>query len=130
MSTQITITLPDETYGRAQQLANLTKCAVADVMADTLTLSLPHLPHPTSVYGMDMLGNQELLALSQLEMEPVDDARLSQLLDQQQAGILEEVERRELMGLMQIYQSLLLRQAEALAEAVRRGLREPLHSQA
>jgi hypothetical protein len=127
MSNQITITLPDETYGRAQRLAQLTKRDVADIVADTLTLSLPQLYTPAlAERTVDVLGNQEILALSKLQMNHAEDTRLSQLLDQQQAGLLDEHGRHELMGLMQIYQSLLLRQAEALAEAVRRGLREPL----
>lgn len=52
-------------------------------------------------------------------MEPAQDARLSELLDRQQAGSLSENERSELQTLMQIYQAGLLRKATALSEAVR-----------
>jgi hypothetical protein len=61
-------------------------------------------------------------------MEPEQDARLSDLLDRQQSGILTETERKELQTLMQIYQEGLLRKATALSEAVKRGLMEPLSS--
>jgi len=56
-------------------------------------------------------------------MAAVDDARLSMLLDHQQAGTLTSEERAELAALMQLYQVGLLRKAQALREAVRRGLR-------
>lgn len=47
-----------------------------------------------------------------------------ELLDRQQAGVLTGDERVELNGLYQAYLRLWLRQSEALAEAVRRGLCE------
>jgi hypothetical protein len=55
-----------------------------------------------------------------------EDRRLSELLHRQQAGILTEAERPELTSLMELYQTQLLRKAQALREAVRRGLRPPL----
>ena len=74
------------------------------------------------------MSEEELLANTELEMPPAQDARLSELLQRQQAGTLAESERNELTGLMNAYQQLLLRKAEALREAVQRGLREPLES--
>jgi len=59
-------------------------------------------------------------------MEPKQDQRFSELLDKQQATQLTSDERSELMVLMQVYQEGLLRKAQALNEAVQRGLREPL----
>lgn len=55
-----------------------------------------------------------------------DDRRLSDLLNRQQAGALSDMERLELARLMEVYQTELLRKAQALREAVRRGLRPPL----
>ena len=66
------------------------------------------------------------LALTELQMQPEQDRKLSTLLQQQQAGELSDAERSELLALMQCYQEGLLRKAQALQEAVRRGLREPL----
>lgn len=57
-------------------------------------------------------------------MNSIQDRRLSLLLNKQQAGKLIEAERVELSALMQVYQEGLLRKAQALSEAVRRGLRE------
>ncbi len=128
MSTQITITLPDEVYQRAERFARLANRDVASVLADTIQLSIP----PISVNILDLepisdLSDERVLALTELQMEPEQDARLSKLLDRQQAGILVEDERLELQTLMQIYQEGLLRKATALTEAVKRGLTEPLN---
>jgi len=128
MSTQITISLPEETYRRAKALAQLTRRDVADVMADALSLSLPQLDTMNLETAVANLSNEEVLALADLQMDVADDNKLSQLLDKQQAGTLTETERIELIRLMQIYQSSLLQKAEGLAEAVQRGLREPMAS--
>ena len=59
-------------------------------------------------------------------MEPEADYRLSALLDQQQARELTDLERAELAVLMREYEINLLRRSQAMAEAVRRGLRPRL----
>ena len=61
-------------------------------------------------------------------MEPAQDRRLTVLLDRQQTGEFTEAERPESLALMQVYQEGLLRKAQALREAVQRGLREPLEA--
>ncbi len=127
MSTQITITLPDEVYQRAERLARLANRDITSVLVDTIRLSIP----PIGVDILDLepisdLPDEHVLALTELQMEPDQDARLSELLDRQQAALLTEDERLELQVLMQIYQEGLLRKATALSEAVKRGLMEPL----
>lgn len=59
-------------------------------------------------------------------MKPKQERRFSLLLERQQAGELSDAERSELLALMQLYQEGLLRKAQALHEAVRRGLRKLL----
>lgn len=59
-------------------------------------------------------------------MEPEADRRLSDLLKEQQAGTLNDLDRAELAALMRTYELGLLRQSQALAEAVRRELIPPL----
>ena len=127
MTTQVTVTLPDAVYRNAVRLAQLTQREVGDVLADTLALSLPMLPDDTEVaVPIGELSDQELLALTMLELPSAQDRQLSTLLDRQQAGGLTAEEQRQLAGLMQAYHAGLLRKAQALQEAVRRGLREPL----
>ena len=113
MSTQVAVTLPDEVYQRAERLAQLTSRDVADVLADTIALSLPLLsPQADVLKPVTGLSDEEILALSTLEMEPAQDQRLSLLLDRQQAGELSDTERTELLALMQLYQEGLLRKTQ------------------
>jgi hypothetical protein len=127
MGMQVVIMLSDEVYRRAERLAQLIHCDVTAVLTDAIALSLPLLSlQPEAAKPVTELKDEEVLALTELQMEPDQDQRLSMLLDKQQAGKLSEEERAELLALMQLYQKGLLRKAQALHEAVRRGLRKPL----
>lgn len=129
MSTQITITLPDEVYQKAERFARLANRDLASVLAETIQLSIPIVsPEAAALEPVSALSDEEVLAFTELQMEPKQDARLSELLDKQQTGILTEAERSDLQTLMQIYQEGLLRKATALSEAVKRKLIEPLDS--
>jgi hypothetical protein len=75
---------------------------------------------------MTSLSDEDVLKLTELQMDPVEDRRLSRLLDRQQKGKFTAGESAELFTLMQSYESRLLRKEQALNEAVRRGLIEPL----
>lgn len=123
MSTQITITLPDDIYQRAELFARLANRDIASVLADTIQLSIPSVSLDTlDLPPIADLPDEQVLALTELQMEPAQDARLSALLDCQQANLITENERLELQTLMQLYQEGLLRKATALSEAVKRGL--------
>lgn len=127
MNAQVTVDLPDDVLQRATRLAQLTSRKLSDVLVDALDLSLPALGQPeTNAEPLTKLSDKTILALTQLEMNADSDSRLSDLLYKQQAGLLLETERMEMARLMQIYQEGLLRKAQALAEAVRRGLRPDL----
>jgi hypothetical protein len=67
-----------------------------------------------------------VIAAADLQMPDAPDRRLSELLAKQGADTLTPGERAELSGLMQAYQQGLLQKAQALNEAVRRGLRHAL----
>lgn len=130
MSTQVTITLPDEVYQRAQRFAHLANRDVASVLTDSILRSIPTVRvEALALTPISSLADDEVMALTQLQMEPEQDRQLSLLLDRQQEGNLSEPERSELRTLMQIYQEDLLRKATALSEAVNRGLIEPLTSE-
>jgi predicted CopG family antitoxin len=123
----VTLTLQDDVYRRAAKFAQLANLKVNDVLSDVIELSLlPPNPQPSVVKPVSELSDKEVLKLTELQMAPAQDRRLSRLLNRQQAGKLMAEERAELLTLMQVYQDGLLRKAQALAEAVRRGLREPL----
>ncbi|MCL4707813.1 hypothetical protein KJ068_21870 [bacterium] len=125
MNQQITITLSETALARANNLASVVAQPLERVLAETLELTLPDvgaevLPHVAT------LPDEEVLALTQAQMVPEQDTQLSELLQKQQPGLLGDEDRIMLHGLFQTYLRLWLRQSEALAEAVKRGLHEPL----
>lgn len=74
------------------------------------------------------LSDKEILQQIGLKMPTTSGKRMSTLLAQQREGTLSDEQERELFDLFQLYQRLWLRQSEALAEGVQRGLHPPLHS--
>jgi len=74
------------------------------------------------------MTDDEILRLADSRM-PVDQSkRMGDLLDLQREGEADRLERAELGMLMHFYETGQLLKAGAMAEAVRRGLREPLRS--
>ena len=127
MSESITLTLPDDVLRRAELVARRSRRPVADVLTEAIETSLK--PLGGEAAGEDAIGSwsdKKVLAAADAPMAEVEDARLSALLESQQAGLLAGAERSELTALMERYQDGLLCKAQALREAVRRGLREPL----
>lgn len=127
MSTQVTLTLPDELYEHARRWATITQRDLSETLTDALTIVLtPVYTMPSLEKPVSLLSDEDVLGLSRAQMKPAQGQRLSELLEKQREGGLTESERPELLALMQVYSQLWIRQSEALAEAVRRGLREPL----
>jgi len=127
MKTQVTLMLPDELYERAERWATITRQDLSEALTDVLAIVLrPMHAAPKLEKPISSLSDQEVLALSKVQMEPAQGRRFGELLEKQREGELTDDERPELLALMQAYEQLWIRQSEALAEAVRRGLREPL----
>ena len=127
MSNRVTLTLPDDLYENAQQWSVMTQRNLSETLTDALRIVLtsvsikPQREHPVS-----SLSNEEVIALSKAQMEQSQGERLGKLLEKQREATLTEAEQISLMTLMQVYHQLWIRQSEALAEAVKRGLRPPL----
>jgi hypothetical protein len=127
MATQVTITLPDELYERAESLARRTSRELAEILTETLARSLGTADwQDLGGLTVEDLSDEEVLAITNLTLPSKQDRRFSKLLDKQQAGKLVPSERAELLAFMQIYQQGLLLKAQALREAVQRGLLPPL----
>ena len=129
MATQVMITLSDEVYQQALRVAQLLDRDIESVLSDTLQSSIPEI----QLFNLDglpvsVLSDEQVLEITELQMEPEQDARLSVLLDRQQEGLLGGEERSELEALMQVYREGLLRKALALSEAVKRQLIDALDS--
>lgn len=127
MTRQVTLELPDALYEQARSWAALNQQELTGALTDALALAFMPLPKQSidqpAVVG---LSDAELLALSTVQMEQSQGERLDDLLRQQSVGTLTRDGQRTLNVLMQTYHQLWLRQSAALAEAVRRGLRQPL----
>jgi hypothetical protein len=126
MSAEITLTLTDALFERAQLWAQHSARPVDEFLAEAIELSLSPLgeaPKPVESWS-----DEEVLSNCETQLRESDDLRLSELLENQRESQLMEPEAAELRRLMFTYQEGLLRKAMATREAVRRGLREPLAS--
>ena len=128
MSTQVTLTIPDELYEYAQQWAVLMQQDVPETLTDALSLVLTPLSSSPELKPVSSLPDDDVLALTTTQMDSVPGERLGLLLEKQRESTLDQSELAELAALMQLYNQLWIRQSEALAEAVKRGLSEPMTS--
>jgi hypothetical protein len=127
MSTQVVLTLSDDLYEQAKQWAALTRRDVPQTLTDALEMVLkPLLEPPAGEPPVIAMSDAEVMALAQAQMPAQQGKRLDQLLAKQREDALTAPEQSELLALMQEYHRRWIRQSEALAEAVRRGIREPL----
>jgi len=92
---------------------------------NTQSESPQHEPN-LNIPPISTLSDNQIIALTELQMESSQDQRLSQLLQIQQERAITTTEQSELAMLMEIYQAGLMRKAQTLNESVKRGLRQPL----
>jgi hypothetical protein len=127
MAVEVTLKLPEGLVEHAKRFGEATQRDVGQVLADTLELmwatvgTVPELDPPIS-----SLSDDDVLALADLKLDPAQNERLGELQERGKQQALTEAERTELLSLLHIYQTGQLRKSEALAEAVRRGLRDAL----
>lgn len=127
MSSEVTLTLPDDLRERAERWASLTHRDLSEVLTSVLELALtPVYTSPDLDKPISSLPDHKILAQSQMQMPVEQGERMGELLEKQREDELSRDESQELLALLQVYERLWVRQSEALAEAVRRGLREPL----
>lgn len=126
MSTQVTLTLSDELYEYAQQWASMTKQDVSETLTDALSLLLTTVPSSSDLTPVNLLSDADVLVLCTEQMATDPANRLGELLELQREDKITHAQLAELTALMQLYNQMWIRQSEALAEAVKRGLREPL----
>jgi negative regulator of replication initiation len=128
MSMPITVNVPDNLYRHIKRLAQASGRNVADVMNSMMSVSLLPLTIPTSEVPLEKLSDAEVLELADSRMNPTQNARMSELLDKQQAGDISSAEKDELAVLVYIYEQGSLLKVKALSEAIRRGMREPVNA--
>ncbi len=119
MSAEITIQISERVVNQATQVAAQSQRRIEDVLAGWLEQAITDLP-------VDALPDEEVLALTELQLTSNQQRTLSDLLTRNRENTLQPKERRQLDELMHTYEHGLLRKAQALRTAVQRGLREPL----
>ncbi|MEE3719531.1 hypothetical protein V2H45_22565 [Tumidithrix elongata RA019] len=127
--TQITVNLPDGLIESAERLGKATARELSDILADTLEIILPvfnNLSGTSDRTEISHLLDAEVIELANLKMDEFQNQRLGDLQAKGKNAGLTEAEGYELLVLMSIYQIGQLKKSMALAEAVKRGLREPL----
>jgi hypothetical protein len=75
---------------------------------------------------VELLPDDQVLALRDMQMDDAQQAELSELLARQREGVLTNAECGQLETLMGIYRRGMVRKAQALKVAVDRGLQSPL----
>lgn len=131
MTVKVTLQLPEYLVEHAKQLSTATQRDLSTVLTDTLEmLWLPFNPatdsHTSQAQSINALTDEDLLALTAMKMDPVQNQRLGELQAMGKTRELTLPERYELVALFQIYQLGLLHKSEALAEAAKRGIQVPL----
>src|SRR4051812_38999656 len=107
MSEQITLHVSDRVVNQATHVATQTQRRVEEVLANWLEWAVTEVP-------IETLSDEEVLALTELQLTTEQQTTLSSLLAQNQDGTLDAQERRQLDELMRIYEHGLLRKAQAL----------------
>lgn len=129
MVAQYQVTLTETIRKRAERLAELAGHTVEEMLPVLLMLSNPTFSHPLDFdRTITDLSDEDVLAIAALQMLPDISSRQSALLQAQGRDELSNEERMELDTLTLVYGIGLVYKAEALSEAVKRGLRESLES--
>ena len=128
MTTPVTLNLPSDVVQDVALAASQSHREVDDVMVRSLRAGLRSLVVAEQFGDFSAMSDAEVLQLTDSQMPAEQSARMSDLLSGQREGSIDRLERAELAMLMQFYQTGQLLKAGALAEAVRRKLREPLAS--
>jgi hypothetical protein len=121
MSKHVTIEVSDEVARHAAAVAQQTQRSIEAVLSEWLQSLISEMP-------IEALPDDEVLALTKLQLSPEQEATLSGLLEQSRENSIDDDGRRRLDELMRLYERGLLRKAQAFRIAVQRGLIEPLQS--
>jgi hypothetical protein len=116
MSERVTVELPEDLARRAREVATLTHRRVEEVLVEWIDRA-------GSERAVELLPDDELLALCDGQMDAAQQQDLGDLLDRNREGSLQGPERDRLEELMRVYRRALVRKAQALKTAVSRGLR-------
>ena len=118
---ELTINLPEATFQRLAQLAELTHQPLADLVLQSITGNLPPAVDNTpadiqaELLAMQRLSTDDLRKMAQSQIDPAQRERHLELLDHNQAGSLTPAEQQELQQLSLAADCLMLKKAHACA---------------
>jgi hypothetical protein len=121
MSQPFTIQVSDRVIHQAKRAAANSQRPIEEVLAAWLEQATFQSP-------VELLADEDVLALTKLSLTDEQQGILSHLLEKNQENALSVGERRQLDEMMRFYEQGLLRKAQALRVAVERGLIAPLKS--
>ena len=116
----VTLELPEPLAQSARAVARQTQRSVEAVLLEWLDRAATELP-------VELLPDDQVLALRDIQLSADQQEALSDLLARQREGGLTGVERTQLDSLLALYRRGLVRKAQALKVAVDRGLQLPLN---
>ncbi len=119
MNQEITLRISDRILQQAKIAASKKKHRIEEVLSDWLE----------DVFRekfTDKMSDEEILALTKIQISPEEQERLSELLVKNRESGLNENEQRELDLMIEISERNMLKKSEALRIAVERGLIAPL----
>ena len=121
MTYRITLELPESLIQRVKVIAIEQEKSVEDLLISLIDEATYNIP-------LELLPDEQILALCDQQMQANDQAQLSCLLAQQREGDLNSDDQQKLASLMKIYRQGLIQKAKATKIAVERKLRSPLNS--
>jgi hypothetical protein len=120
MSVKVTVDLPEELAERAKTIAAQNGRPLEATLVDLIDRVISEPP-------VEYLSDEQVLALCDADMDPTRQTELSDLLDRNREGDLDETGRDRLHELMRLYRKGLVRKAQAWKTAVDRGLKLQLN---
>jgi hypothetical protein len=120
MSEAITLDLPETLVKKVKEIATLNHRGIEEMLIEWIDSAVNDIP-------VDFLPNEQILALCKLQMSTEQQEVFSDLQIRNREEHLNELETSKLNELMQIYRGGLVRKAQAINVAVKRGLMPPLN---
>ena len=119
MNQEITLKISDRIIQQATLAASRKKYRIEEVLSDWLESLFQE-------KFADKMSDEEILALTKINISPAEQERLSELLFKNREIGLNKKEQRELDLMIEISERNMLKKSEALRIAVERGLIKPL----
>lgn len=122
----VTLKMPDSVYQRAQHAAQILHRSTEEMLVDILAATLPLLDDvpvemTNELAAMALLSDKVLESIAAVTMPVEHQQQLSNLLDTQGRGEIDETSQRQLAALMAEYGRTMLRRAHAVALLIGRG---------